>query len=535
MQDVHLLASRYAGRPLLLTPSAARDLANRVRGVDARAFSRPSRVGAFLRRVGLANGGKGPRISAMEDDGADGVPSVPMEQQLAYSPRWLGDVEDTGFCWSLKDGVALICCDTPLVERGDEFCGMVWHGYDTLLIAMREALADARVGGVFLRLDTPGGVVGGGLPALAQFMREARESAGGKPIWVYADMACSAGYWIAAQADRILAPSVGYVGSLGAVMVHEDWSGALEQDGIAITSIEFPEGGVKTEGAWWKALSEAGRAAWQADISQVGEMFFADVSAGRPGLTHEAMMAMRADAFMAEHADPARSGLALQLVDEIATEEAAFAALVAHVSDPADDQSAAAPGQRASASTPKERPMANRTQAGGKPAQAAQVAQARKALKLAQDNLKRVSANAADGSDDDDADDGAAGAATDGGADDADDADDNGGGGDGGDGDGDDENDGEGEDEAQAIAGSAEAKANPSLALAAIQSGMSLKQFKATASAAGPERRPSRLDAAMSGTRRLSPDAPSASAPGIGGALVADAARRRAAATSRGR
>ncbi len=529
MQDVHLLASRYAGRPLLLTPSAARDLANRVRGVDARAFSRPSRVGAFLRRVGLANGGKGPRIRAMEDDGDDSVPSIPMEQQLAYSPRWLGDVEDTGFCWSLKDGVALICCDTPLVERGDEFCGMVWHGYDTLLIAMREALADARVGGVFLRLDTPGGVVGGGLPALAQFMREARESAGGKPIWVYADMACSAGYWIAAQADRILAPSVGYVGSLGAVMVHEDWSGALEQDGIAITSIEFPEGGVKTEGAWWKALSEAGRAAWQADISQVGEMFFADVSAGRPGLTHEAMMAMRADAFMAEHADPARSGLALQLVDEIATEEAAFAALVAHVSDPADDQSAAAPGQRASASTPKERPMANRTQAGGKPAQAAQVAQARKALKLAQDNLKRVSAQAADGDGDEGADDHGADAADSPGDDENfDDAGEDGASG------GEDDEDEE-PDEAQAIAGSAEAKANPSLALAAIQSGMSLKQFKASALAAGPERRPSRLDAAMSGTRRLSPDVPSASAPGIGGALVADAARRRAAATSRGR
>lgn len=520
MQDVQLLASRYAGRPLLLTPNAARDLANRVRGVDARAFERPSRIGAFLRRVGLANGGKVGRIQAMEDGDYDGPPPVPMEEQLAYSPRWLGDVEDTGFCWSLKDGVALICCDTPLVERGDEFCGMVWHGYDTLLLAMREALADARVRGVFLRLDTPGGVVGGGLPALAQFMREARESAGGKPIWVYADMACSAGYWIAAQADRILAPSVGYVGSLGAVMVHEDWSGALEQDGIAITSIEFPEGGVKTEGAWWKALSEAGRAAWQADISHVGEMFFSDVTAGRPALTHDAMLAMRADAFMADHTDAGRSGLALQLVDEIATEEAAFAALVAHVTDPADDVPAAAPGQRASASTPQERPMATRTQAGGKPTRAAQVASAKKALKLAQASLARAEATDAPPEDEDNDDDQAT-EPSEGLGDDAGE-------------DGDEPTDDD-QDESQAIAASAEARTHPQLALAAIQSGMSLKQFQATASAAGAAPRVSRLDAAMNGSRRLTPDTPGASAQGLGGALVADAQRRRAAATARGR
>lgn len=523
MQDVQLLASRYAGRPLLLTPNAARDLANRVRGADARVFERPSRLGAFLRRVGLANGGKVGRVQAMEDDGYDGPPPVPMEERLAYSPRWLDDVEDTGFCWSLKDGVALICCDTPLVERGDEFCGMVWHGYDTLLLAMREALADARVRGVFLRLDTPGGVVGGGLPALAQFMREARESAGGKPIWVYADMACSAGYWIAAQADRILAPSVGYVGSLGAVMVHEDWSGALEQDGIAVTSIEFPEGGVKTEGAWWKALSEAGRAAWQADISHVGEMFFSDVSAGRPALTHDAMLDMRADAFMADHTDTARSGLALNLVDEIATEEAAFAALVAHVADPADESSAAAPGQRASASTPQERLMATRTQAGGKPTRAAQVASAKRALKLAQANLARAEAGEAPPDDEEPEPDAAeptegSEAAEDDPADDQPDDDQD-----------------QDQDESQAIAASAEAEAHPQLAVAAIKSGMSLKQFQAAAVAAGAAPRASRLDAAMSGARRLSPDAPGASAQGLGGALVADAQRRRAAATARGR
>lgn len=522
MQDIALLASRYAARPILMTPTAARDLAVRIRGLDARAFERPSRLNAILRRVGLAGSARRAPM-AMEDDDYDGPPPVPMEEQLAYQPRWLGDVEDTGFCWSLKDGVALICCDTPLVERGDEFCGIVWHGYDTLLMAMREATADARVRGIFLRLDTPGGVVGGGLPALAEFMRGARAAAGGKPIWVYADMACSAGYWIAAQADRILAPSVGYVGSLGAVWVHENWAGALKQDGIEISSIEFPEGGLKTEGAWWKALGEAGQAALQADINQVGEMFFADVSAGRPALTYDAMIAMRADAFMAENAQADRSGLALQLVDEIATEEAAFAALVAEVSDPAEDRSAAAPGQRASASTPKERPMARKPNAGGKPARAAQVAQAEKALRLAQTNLKKVKASseaATDADEDNDADAGQTDDAADAADPDEDEPGDE----------STEEDEDEEADEAKAIAASAEAKTHPHLALAAIETNQTVAQFRRNVAAAGAAPRTSRLDAAMGGSRRLAPDMPAAAAQGLGGALVADAARRRQAA-----
>ena len=494
MSDIALLASRYAARPLLLTPSAARDLALRIRNLDARAFERPSRLSALLRKVGLANGGKAGRHALAMDDDYDGAPAVPMHEQLAYSPRWLGDVEDTGYCWSLKDGIALMCCDTPLVERGEEFCGVVWHGYDTLLLGMKEALADARVKGVFLRLDTPGGVAGSGLPELAAFMRQAREAAGGKPIWVYADMACSAGYWIASSGDRIIAGRFGYVGSLGAVMGHENHAGALDQDGIEITTIEFPEGGVKTEGAWWKALSEAGRAAWQADVTQIGESFFADVTAGRPQLTSEAMMAMRADAFMAEHSDPARSGLALQLVDEIATEEAAFAALVAHVSDPAEQPPAAAPGARASASTPKERPMATRTQAGGKPTRAAQVAQAEKAFRLAQANLNRVRAGPVEGDEDEDETSDAPDSAeqtdapTDTPAEDDDDEE-------------------ETDDDAKAIAASPEAKTHPGLALAAIQSGQTLAQFKANVGAPAPAKA-SRLDRLMASSPRLGGDAP---------------------------
>lgn len=508
MPDYAALAARYAGRPLLLTPQAARELALRIRTVDPKAFQRPGRLEAFLRKAGLAL----PRIGAMEDD--DAPPPVPIDDALAYQPRWLGEVEDTGFCWSLSQGVALIQCDSPLVERGDEFCGVVWHGYDTLLQAIREAAADARVRGIFFREDTPGGVVGSGLPTLAKYMRSIREAAGGKPIWVYADMACSAGYWIGAQADRIIAPSVGYVGSIGAVMVHESYAGMLEQDGVEITTIEFPEGGVKTDGAWWKALSESARAAWQADVNQVGALFFADVTAGRPQLTEEAMAAMRADAFMGDHSDPERSGLALGLVDEIMDEEEAFAALVEHVSEPASGSPKAdAQGSRASAPTskPKEAAMAKTPQAAGK---TAQVIAAEKALKLAQARLTKLkaSASAEDAPEEEEEEEETSATETPSADEDETPA-------------AEDDEDDDGAD-AAAIAASAEAKANPELALAAIRTGQSLAQFKANVSAQAGKPKVSRLDQAMQGSRRLGPDAGKAKA-GLGGAVAARIAKNR--------
>ncbi|MBX9707916.1 MAG: hypothetical protein K2X61_08300, partial [Caulobacteraceae bacterium] len=194
-QDLTALAARHAGRPLLMTPRAALELANRVRSVDARSVVQPSRFSALLRRLS----GQDRRPSAMEDDDYE---PVPMETRLAYAPLYAGEPDDYGFCWTLKDGVALMNVDKPLLDRGEIYCGEVYHGYDTILQGLREAMADDRVKAIFIREATPGGVVASGLPAVAAYMRENGARAGGKPIHVYADMACSAGYWIASAADR---------------------------------------------------------------------------------------------------------------------------------------------------------------------------------------------------------------------------------------------------------------------------------------------------------------------------------------------
>lgn len=491
-RDLTSLATRYAGRPLLIAPRQAEEIARRIQALDGQAFARPSRLSALLRKL---SGGR-PEPMAMEDDDRD---EVPLGERAAYAPFFIGDPDDMGFCWALKDGVALMEADTALGARGEDYCGVFYHGYDTLLVAMREALADTRVKALFLRLESPGGVVAGGLPALAEFMRGARAAAGGKPIWVYADMAASAAYWIAAQADRIIAPRVGLVGSLGAVMVLEDWSGALDKAGLKIESIEFPEGGFKTEGAWWKALTDEGRKVLLAEIAQCGRDFFADVVAGRPQLTIEQLTDTRANVFMANHDDPAMSGLALGLVDAIADEETAFNELRDLIagsptqSIPATGTpSAAAPRGRASA-TAKEAPVAKKTQgASGAPT----VAAARSALSQAQAELRRAEAaateaEAAEGEDED-----APPADTDTPADPdtataADDDED------------------PTQSEAQKIAASPEAAANPALANAAVRDGLTFAQFQGQAKAAETGGNgPRRLESVLGGSPRLGSDAP---------------------------
>lgn len=344
MSNLPLRAASYAARPQLLLPAAAMDLARRIAAVDPRVGERRNGPFAFLRRTGLLGR---PEPLAMEDDGGDYTPPT---RPAAYLPLWLGDADGEGeWGWSLKDGVALLNIDSALSPHGEYFCGAWWHGYDSISAALDEMQADSRVRAIFIRHDSPGGVVSGGLGALAAKLLATRAAAGGKPIHVYADMSASAAYWLAASCDRIIAPRVGIIGSIGCVMTHFDYSKALAADGIAVTPIQF--GTMKTDGAPWKPLSPEALAHLQSEVDQIGRDFVAGVVAGRPNLTPEAVLATQAAAYLAHNDDPARSALALGLCDEIATEIQAFTALRDSVSAKPSGQPAGSPAAPAASPT----------------------------------------------------------------------------------------------------------------------------------------------------------------------------------------
>jgi len=470
------LAAAALDKPILMERSAITFWAGRIRATEPRVFKHRSGFAAIARKMVTS-------IIPVEDEIS--FEQAPLDEALAYSPHYIGDPDDGGFGWTLKDGVALLCVEGPLLDEGYCYWGDAFHGYDTLLRSLREAASDPRVGAIFLKINSPGGYATGGIVTLAKWMRENRAAAGGKPIHVYAKQACSAAQWIAAQADKIICPEMAYVGSIGAYNIHCDLSGFYEKEGIKITDYAIWEN--KTDGVDWKPMSEGGAADALADIDQVVKLFAANMVSGRPQLTFDALKAMRSRAFFSRHDDPTRSGLALGLVDEIASEEDAFHALAATLSDPAgNDTSKASRAGRVA----KEKPMAVKTGLAAR--KAALVAQ-RNSINAQIAKLEGDSANPDQE------------AVVDPEADpenpenpennppvDPESPDE--------------EGDMEDAADAQAIAATAEAQSNPALALAAIEQGMSLKQFKAMAKATGG--RQGKLSSVLSGTPRLGPDGP---------------------------
>lgn len=326
MLNPALLAARYAGRPVL------------IRGQDLAQYAAQLTSWAPSSR----GGGLGGLLSWVRGQRQDEPAAAPAPK--AYMPTWLGEAEASGHRWCFKDGVALIEVEGPLLPKGG-WCWGTWvEGYDTLMETVCSALADERVRALWIKHCSPGGVVSPGLPDLARILRESRALAGGKPIWGYADLCASADYWLASSGDRLIGSPMSSIGSIGCYMTHCDMSGALEKDGFVVTEIQF--GDKKTWGSPYKPLSEEALAAFQAEVNEIGGAFVADVVAGRPNLTPDAVIATQGGCFLGKNSDPAFSALDLGLCDELMSEADAFAALVEAVRPP---KTSAAPAATASA------------------------------------------------------------------------------------------------------------------------------------------------------------------------------------------
>lgn len=334
MSNLISLASRYAQRPLLLEPKAAASLAQRIFAVDAQAAVSPRRLDALFRLKGLTR-----RPQAMGDDGSGATDDT---QPQPYQPFYAGEPQDyLGLGVTLVNGIAMLSIDTALAARGHGYCGTWWHGYDSIDAALKTAFADDRVKGVFLHMSSPGGVGSGGIDDVCQTLLANREGAGGKPVWVYADFCCSAAYWIGSHADRIVASRAGLIGSIGAVIIHAEYSEHLSKEGVRVTPIQF--GAQKTGGNDFEPLSSEAAEDMQAMVDQAGREFVAAVTTARPVLTAQALLATEARVYTGFHDDPSRSALDLNLIDELMGEEACFAALVQHANSAMDRSPAVDP------------------------------------------------------------------------------------------------------------------------------------------------------------------------------------------------
>jgi signal peptide peptidase SppA len=259
-------------------------------------------VAALADRLGIA------RVARlMEDDDWD-EPHASSMGASGSNPRAGYDV---------AQGVAIIPVSGTLVHKLGTvrpYSGMT--GYDGIRQNLLMALADPEVKAIILDIDSPGGEASGCFD-LVDTIYKAR---GMKPIWAIVDeMAYSAAYAIASAADRIIVPRTGGTGSVGVVIMHMDWSDALDEAGLKVTIITY--GDHKADGNPYQRLPKDVRERIQADINTMGDLFVSTVARNR-NLSPEQVRETQALCYLGQ------KGVDAGLADEVMPPDDAFRELV---------------------------------------------------------------------------------------------------------------------------------------------------------------------------------------------------------------
>ncbi len=281
----------------------------------------PAKALAFLSGLGPRITGQEISFQALEVEATDQTAaSLPARASLFGNDLAQRHQRNGTQPFAVVDGIAVIEIAGTLVHRG------AWIGqssgltsYEGIAAQLRAALADPGVRGIALDIDSFGGEVAGAFD-LADRIRATRAQ---KPVHAFvAEHALSAGYVLASQADRIILPRTGAVGSIGVVALHTDMSGALDQKGIAVTLIHA--GSHKIDANPYQPLPEAIHDQMQRELEVVRFLFAETVAAGRGDrLPHAAALATEAAVFRGAEA------IAAGLADDLADPVTAFHAFAA--------------------------------------------------------------------------------------------------------------------------------------------------------------------------------------------------------------
>jgi len=274
----------------------------------------PAKALAFLSGLGPRITGQEITFRGLEVEGADQITaSSPARASLFGNDLAQRHQRNGTQPFAVVDGIAVIEIAGTLVHRG------AWIGqssgltsYEGIAAQLQAALADPGVRGIALDIDSFGGEVAGAFD-LADRIRAARAQ---KPVHAFvAEHALSAGYALASQADRIILPRTGAVGSIGVVALHTDMSGSLDQKGIAVTLIHA--GLHKIDANPYQPLPEAVHDRMQRELEVVRFLFAETVAAGRgERLMQTAALATEAAVFRG--AEAIATGLADELADPVA-------------------------------------------------------------------------------------------------------------------------------------------------------------------------------------------------------------------------
>jgi len=193
--------------------------------------------------------------------------------------------------YQVIDNVAVIPIQGVIAKRMNLF-SRISGGVSTQLIGqdIKEVLSDDGITGIILYIDSPGGTVDG-TQELVDTIYEGREV---KPIVAFSDgMLASGAYWIASSAHEIyISTDTAFVGSIGVVVTHVDYSEYEKKLGIKTT--EVYSGKYKRIVSEHKPLSKEGEQTLK-DVTDYIYTVFVDSVARNRGTDAETVLKDMAD------------------------------------------------------------------------------------------------------------------------------------------------------------------------------------------------------------------------------------------------
>ncbi|HEY8125381.1 MAG TPA: S49 family peptidase [Methylocystis sp.] len=207
--------------------------------------------------------------------------------------------------YDMVGNVAVIPIEGSLVHKGNYVGASSGRtSYQGLQAQIIRAARDPQVVGAVFEVDSFGGEVAGLFETAAMIADLSKI----KPtLSILTDHALSAGYALASAARQIVMPAHGSIGSIGAIALHADMSGALEKKGVKVTVLRA--GKRKAESNPYESLSDEAAASELAALERIRVSFAAAVGRHR-GARFNADQAMATEAASFDGADAVALGLA---------------------------------------------------------------------------------------------------------------------------------------------------------------------------------------------------------------------------------
>ena len=196
----------------------------------------------------------------------------------------------------------------------DPMTGNMFMGSDSVAAALRAAVDDSRVKAIVFRVDSPGGSYVASDTIWRETIR-AREA--GKPVIVsMGNVAGSGGYFVAMEADKIVAQPGTITGSIGVLGGKMVTNGMWDKIGLSWDSVHAGQNATMWSGT--HPYTESGQERFQAWLDRVYEDFTGKVAAGRGRPLEEIQKVAKGRIWSGEDA------MEVGLVDELGGLDTAF-------------------------------------------------------------------------------------------------------------------------------------------------------------------------------------------------------------------